>query len=519
MGCCVADNHTSPAASFLHKVFDFLYMLVGVLFIFLGVSYASVAKGNGKDNSVFNGFFFFLVIAGAILVVFGFIGLFASGYYKPGGEDRRICLFVFFVLSLVLTLLLTVIAILCFAATDFIESFRIKYWNDITDAVFGIKGGFGEFISTLVNLLNSANAVGIAMIICAVLLALGFILSCVIMGKNLFVQTTNILGCIIILLVGAGIIVIALVLFREPTDAVLKQFMDIFKKVLGGSFDPYLVVMIVGIVFAVFALIGVISSCTCVAKRTMCPTVIASIMIGLLMLIAAAICIFLFLPQARDMMQEPISTAISGLCNITESPTQNVLRNSVVPVTSSLAISQRVSRFRRSMFYELGSPNADEVSSCKIFGEFIQKDACNNGVLLFDGPDRLKNEDGTYSCNFPNDLTVDDWSKLTNGYFNYELNANFRLVAVCALIAFVFLLLVTIMLCCQCCCLGGKIGKDEGDEDEDERYSGRRLDDDRDSGSTRKRRRRNPEERRRRHHHEHHRSRRDDYQDPWDEMD
>lgn len=108
-----------------------------------------------------------------------------SSYGAPDKDGRITCLKIFFLISLAAGVALIVVGLACILSPDSIESFLIEGIDDVTD---GIES---DLLDDIKDVAKNVNVIGAIAIVCGVIVLLGFVSCCYLMGFDFFIKVCS----------------------------------------------------------------------------------------------------------------------------------------------------------------------------------------------------------------------------------------------------------------------------------------------------------------------------------------
>lgn len=111
--------------------------------------------------------------------------IYDSSYGAPDKDGRITCLKIFFLISLAAGVALIVVGLACILSPDSVESFLIEGIDDVT------KGIESDLLDDIKNVAKNVNVVGALAIVCGVVVLLGFVSCCYLMGFDFFIKVCS----------------------------------------------------------------------------------------------------------------------------------------------------------------------------------------------------------------------------------------------------------------------------------------------------------------------------------------
>lgn len=258
MGIFVEDGHPQPCYVRLHKTFDILLMLVGVLIILISILYLAVIDA-------LKTFFTVLLIVGIVISGVSFLALFGSGYYEPNRSDRLICLQINFIFLLLAGALAFIAALFCFITPDMVNHIFRKNWESILTFLDTLPDSMQKFGEVLTNLLNKTDVIGTVLICLAFLFLADMSFSVLLMGVRVFIETLCQYGSVALVALG-GIILAACIFLNNKYSGLVNTFHTV-----------YVAALILGAFCIFFGSLGIVFSCACITSKLTCPLCLISL--------------------------------------------------------------------------------------------------------------------------------------------------------------------------------------------------------------------------------------------------
>ncbi|KAK2951031.1 hypothetical protein BLNAU_13992 [Blattamonas nauphoetae] len=288
--CCLPEDHEKKCCAGFFIILNIIYALVGLAILILG----AIFMGMMKTAQTFT---ILLIVVGAFIIIMSIFGFVGSCHY-PGNDNKcpKVMLNIFWIVAFLAAILLIAFGVVCFASPKTIQSAVAWAFEDFLKTE--TPGITETLVKALKTFINSITALGVVGIVGGVLIVLGFICVCYLLGKLEFLNTTSRYGSILISLVG----VLALIIF-------------IF--LLVGTENPtaYQNLSIIGIVIAAILIFvgiwGFVNACCCLGKK--CPSIFNSIFLTIITLacLAAGIIVAILVTTVK---QDEVQSKFSSKC-------------------------------------------------------------------------------------------------------------------------------------------------------------------------------------------------------------
>lgn len=261
MGILVEDGHPAPCFSILHKVFDLLLLVIGVIIIIVSILYLVVID-------TLTGLFSIVLAVGVVMSIVSVVSLFGSGYYEPNRSDRLICLQVNFIFLLIAAAASLICSLFCFITPEFVQRLFLKNWDAVQQFLETLPEStqsVGDLLTQIFTEKEKLRYIGIMLVALAVLLLADMSLSVLLMGVRVFVETLCRYGSVALSVLGGIIIAVVIYLFAKY-NALVKTFSAVA-----------VAAIVLGVLCILVGLAGIIFSCSCITTKVTIPLLIIAL--------------------------------------------------------------------------------------------------------------------------------------------------------------------------------------------------------------------------------------------------
>ncbi|KAH7825912.1 putative Tetraspanin family [Monocercomonoides exilis] len=419
MGLCYADEQPKKKCSLLMKIMCIIYFILGLAILVLGIVWIAVVPGSTFVAVI-------LIIVGIAVIVTAFFGLLGSGYIPEEKEGRYKCLAIFFVITLVAGVALVIIGCVCLLSEDTIKNMMIMHWDSFQEVIDNVLKALPEeakeYSDAVTKAIKEIKAIGIVAIIAGVIILIGFVFCCYMMGFDKFIMTTLGLGSIVVIVV--GVVLVAVCIYFYAYEPLLKDSSGLL---IGG--------IVIGAVIIVIGLFGLISSCCCI-KKSVWPIRIYFIILLLITLAALIVGIVCF--AMSNTVMETVEKTLKSECGVKDEDT-NLNESSC-------------------------AGTMDQIMKYMCNGTLYLKDEDFNAAFIKGEAKTIPNcevKPGSYACYCRGtvlrkgnefDVIYDN----VKSYMMESAKGNYQILGAAGIIVAVFMLYMVIAAFIMCCCIGKK---------------------------------------------------------------